>query len=587
MPTADPSNVLFKIAHPDLYERNPFNLLNLPINATARDIRRRKEDIEAAFEAGTEAEEFRFVLPVDANRQSPTREAVNEAFEVLNEPDLRIAYALFWFWPDGGSKKTSNPNRDLAEWMASFDEDVEANVATADITSQFLERHNLAVYKHLSAISMEDPIRRLNTILSQTQDLVFAQRKLADKQIEKIVKDVAAEYVAFNPRFRNVDILLDAVRKFLDTCDIELDEAQVREYYSRRSTIDDRIKDDSCNAPDVLLQWNEAIELWNSVVSDADFWHSVSEMVSALNDPRLDYRFARSLRDQFAFAFDQINVELAIEFAKTGRESDAKRQVEYMKLSQPDADDVEGTFDDAFAGLLRQTEAICKTAQDETDKNPKDGLRQANLILEQTDEPLRVSRIVLEKGTTIRNAIVTVIFSAVRNCLVAYGNKTTDWDGCLGLTLKLENLAETPEQTRMLAEDKRVIAGNKKAKEEEETCWFCKQRYSSSRPRQPQTIRLWGDMRMGAQFGQVTFSQRSIEVPMCGTCACGRSPSDHPSVKRFLDAGWHVGAEPSQDDIRRFWGLPEPPKAIPRPQQSGCLVPICLIICLIFLGTFL
>ena len=59
MPTADPSNVLFKIAHPDLYERNPFNLLNLPINVTARDIRRRREDIEAAFDAGTEAEEFR------------------------------------------------------------------------------------------------------------------------------------------------------------------------------------------------------------------------------------------------------------------------------------------------------------------------------------------------------------------------------------------------------------------------------------------------------------------------------------------------------------------------------------------------
>ena len=43
MPTADPSNVLFKIAHPDLYERNPFNLLNLPIDATAKDIRRRRE----------------------------------------------------------------------------------------------------------------------------------------------------------------------------------------------------------------------------------------------------------------------------------------------------------------------------------------------------------------------------------------------------------------------------------------------------------------------------------------------------------------------------------------------------------------
>ena len=65
MATPDPTNVLFKIAHPDLYARNPFNLLNLPIDATAKDIRRRKEDIDAAFEAGTEEEEFKYVLPLD------------------------------------------------------------------------------------------------------------------------------------------------------------------------------------------------------------------------------------------------------------------------------------------------------------------------------------------------------------------------------------------------------------------------------------------------------------------------------------------------------------------------------------------
>ncbi len=44
MTTPDPTNVLFKIAHPDLYARNPFNLLNLPIDATAKDIRRRQAE---------------------------------------------------------------------------------------------------------------------------------------------------------------------------------------------------------------------------------------------------------------------------------------------------------------------------------------------------------------------------------------------------------------------------------------------------------------------------------------------------------------------------------------------------------------
>ena len=47
MNTADPSNVLFKITHSDIYESNPFNVPNHPVSATARDIRRRREEIGA------------------------------------------------------------------------------------------------------------------------------------------------------------------------------------------------------------------------------------------------------------------------------------------------------------------------------------------------------------------------------------------------------------------------------------------------------------------------------------------------------------------------------------------------------------
>ncbi len=97
MPTTDPSNVLFKIAHPDLYERNPFNVLNLSVDATAKDIRRRKEDIEAAFDAGTEANEFADIIPGDDLRAIPTRDEVRDLFAKLEDPEQRIAYSLFWF----------------------------------------------------------------------------------------------------------------------------------------------------------------------------------------------------------------------------------------------------------------------------------------------------------------------------------------------------------------------------------------------------------------------------------------------------------------------------------------------------------
>ena len=445
MPTADPSNVLFKIAHPDLYERNPFNLLNLSINATARDIRRRKEDIEAAFDAGAEAEEFRFVLPVDANCRPPTREAVDEAFDALNEPELRIAYALFWFWPD-----ESNPQ------IKGSDIDERTVVSWGKTGSGFglVQRHNLAVHKHLSVLSIERDLQ----------------------------------------------------------------------------------KAESYEALDVFAQWKEAIELWNTIVKDIDFWHSVSEMVSSLGDPRLNYRFARSLRDQFAFAFDQINVELAIDFAKAGREADAKLQVEYMRLSQPDADDVEGTFDDAFAGLLRQVEAIVNSARDEVDKNPKSGLTKVDEILKRTKEPVQVSRIIFDKGAPIRESIITTIFAGARNCMVAYGNETKDWEGCLKRIIALKALAENDRQTALVLEDERIIAGNKKYQDQErlaEICWICKKEKGDpdlaiKRP-------MYGDVnfeRDSLRYNappRITWKTLTVKIPICRNCK-----ESHDSRPRIL-----------------------------------------------------
>ena len=427
MPTIDSNHVLFKIAHRDLYERNPFNLLHLPVTATARDIRRRKEDIEA--------EAFADVLPLVDNRKPPTREEVLEAFVSLEEPEKRMAYALFWFWPDAGTGERSY------ELLFTDRGTVERWTRETDMLPAGQEKavvaHNLAVFHHLMALGYE-------------QSLLT------------------------NPAWKG-------------------------------------------STPDAVEEhWETAIELWNATAEDADAWHLVSDMVSALGDPRLDYRFARSLRDQFAFAFDQINVGLAIAFAKSGREGDAKRQVEYMRLSQPEADDVEGTFDDAFAGLLRQTEAIVKAADEETDKNPRDGLRQANAILQRTDEPLRVSRIVFDKGAPIRNAIVTTIFRGVRRCLIAYGNKTQDWDECLKITAKLKLLAETPEQVRMAEDDNRAVSQNKKTRDERDLCWFCKRNKAVANCEV--TIPMYGDVQHDFLTHQIRWRTIKLRVPRCTSC---------------------------------------------------------------------
>ncbi len=605
MTTPDPTNVLFKIAHHDLYARNPFNLLNLPIDVTAKDIRRRREDIDAAFEAGTEEEEFKYVLPLDNQRKPPTQDAVHEAFDALNDPEIRIAYSLFWFWnvaseesalPNRLGKSSHNPNVHITDDTIN---NWKSLTSSEDPGTRIIACHNLAIYHHLMALSLErsaleykrnrqkakfekselvqqdavgaqmdeilrylrnrpkrDPVARLNAIMSQTQDLVFAQGKLTDYQIEWRVKKISAEYVALNPRFRNVDMLFGSVREFLDACDVELDEAQVRKYFTGRANIDDNQIDESFDVLDVFAQWQEAVELWNDVAASPENWRYVSELVTTLGDPRLDYRFARSLRDQFAFAFDQINVELAIDFAKKGSEANAKRQIEFMRLSQAETDDVEGTFDDAFAGLQKQVESIVNAAREEANKNPKSGLAKVDEILERTKEPVQISRIIFDKGEPIRESIITTIFAGVRNCMIAYGNDTNDWDGCIKRIDALKALAENDRQVALVAEDERIITENKKAKDEEETCWFCKQRYSSTCSKQSRIVHIWGNMKKGEAFGQVTFAKRDVEVFLCSHCLQdGHYYSEYPAVKELLEAGWKIGDGPTQEEIRKMWGV--------------------------------
>lgn len=477
MPTSDPSNVLFQIAHPDLYERNPFNVLNLPVAATAKDVRRRKEDIEAAFDAGTESEEFRNMLPGDDDRKMPTRAEVEQLFSVLEDPEKRIAYSLFWFWPDssetpGGGRRRSNPNGEFGHSSVIAKWEEKARGSSAASSSPTVAKHNLAVFHHMMGLAYELALRKYDI-------------KTAD------------------------------------------------------------------TPADVPQHWKAAIYWWNDVSGQADFWHAVSENVSALDDPRLDYRFVRALRDQFAFAFDQINVELAIDFAKRGREADARRQVEYMKLSQPESDDVEGTFDDAFAGLLRQTEAIVKTARSESEKNPNDGLKKAYEILSRTDEPLRVSRIVLEQGTPIRNAICTTIVGGVRSCLIGYGNNTKDWDSCLSLAKQLKNIAETDEQRHIVDEDERIIKKNSESNNLARTCWLCSKRQFNNT--ETVTVPLFGKLSVNDDKKSVEYNTRQLAIPVCRECLKKyRLPSGcsyqnipdvvtHPFVDAALDSGWRIG----------------------------------------------
>lgn len=80
------------------FRNNPFNLLGLSVQAGPKEIRHRREDIEAALETGTPLEEFdKSKFPT--NEPDDIRSAIAEAFAKLEDPKERFIHSVFWFWP--------------------------------------------------------------------------------------------------------------------------------------------------------------------------------------------------------------------------------------------------------------------------------------------------------------------------------------------------------------------------------------------------------------------------------------------------------------------------------------------------------
>jgi hypothetical protein len=147
-------HALDELATPEVYRRNPFHLFSLAVDATPRDIRRRREDIDAALATGSIKAELSRSLLLSPDL-SP--HAVSEAFARLENPVTRLLDEIFAFWPmPGKTCKQDGLLRQLASGGASSITDVCRAWDTLTPTeSSHAAHHNLAVMHHLLALERE------------------------------------------------------------------------------------------------------------------------------------------------------------------------------------------------------------------------------------------------------------------------------------------------------------------------------------------------------------------------------------------------------------------------------------------------
>ncbi|MGH6816111.1 MAG: hypothetical protein ACREC6_10420, partial [Hyphomicrobiaceae bacterium] len=142
-----------ELATPELYDRNAFRLLELPVTASERDLSRRRELIQRASRAN-------HPIPPGAARlfprvPPPDEHDVQEAEHAIQDAERRLAHEFFWFWSADVEAREPDPawrfliqgsvHQALRVWQEQ-----EHSAANGPVA-----RHNIALLHHFLAIEFE------------------------------------------------------------------------------------------------------------------------------------------------------------------------------------------------------------------------------------------------------------------------------------------------------------------------------------------------------------------------------------------------------------------------------------------------
>lgn len=157
---------------PLVYRHNAFRISGLPVDAAARDIKRRIDDLKHAEEMGDAAEEHGHAF---ALKPPPSLDHIREAAQRLQDSERRIIEEFFWFWPAEWGKGKSDAglsalgNGDKKTAFKTWSQALSDNHASARVVA----KHNLAAMYQLVALDSEH---------------VALKRNLSPEQHKKISK---------------------------------------------------------------------------------------------------------------------------------------------------------------------------------------------------------------------------------------------------------------------------------------------------------------------------------------------------------------------------------------------------------------
>ncbi len=301
--------------------------------------------------------------------------------------------------------------------------------------------------------------------------------------------------------------------------------------------------------------WHVAFEYWEGLVDDDDFWDAYEERVLAFEEPSLDEAFVEKFRKEFPIAFDNINADFMVAYAKSNQFEDAKRHFVYMTETMRGSDDVDETLEGAFRPQVERLELQIRHCQES--KVVEDGLKDARAVLAATKELFQIFAFLLPPENHMYRDLRNKVAQVAHGRLVQYANKSKDFEGALLIERELLNLAASSSVVNTIQTGINQLEKIIQEERAADTCWCCKT-YRKGMPRK--TVKMYGNLRPDPNHMQtlgVMYSVLPVPIPVCNKCSSSFSSSmvwEHPLVQQLMAEGWKIGEEPTHDDCVATWG---------------------------------
>ena len=428
-PAVGDYQALLEMVSPQLYDHNAFRLTGLSVDTSLRNISKATERLEMIAKGFGVAE----AASNSFSNTPPTAEELRAALQCLKSPEQRLLHEFFWFWPT-----TGHGNHDPALAAMNAGEITRAEKMWGELADGRQELEKL-----LAQIAAARTSHERKELLQPKKAL---ERKTA----------IATHNLAILNHIRALSHAANGSSKL------------------------------SIQSTDQTAAWKASVSYWSRLHKQHEFWDALADRIRGINDPRLGIETAEMIWISLPLALLLLNAEFAVAAAEAGDFERASIQKQLMDHSGFEMTCVRDALCRKLAPLQQELDRLCDSTRETTLKTPENALDIVRQFFQDKKKYLQTFNYLLGLGDPLRDASHDLVADTARTCLVAYLNKTENWEAGLQLFEECLVLANSNSLRSRLEEDyetlTRNVAGQRAARRTQATAAPPRQ---STTPKQP------------------------------------------------------------------------------------------------------